>query len=413
MAGNEMAMRLSRFCGVPRLQGARKGVRRDLRRLRLADLDVLAEVIPQDLQRDVPPSGKGNRPPLAQTVAGGRRPIAVFREQRLQSALPRDVVREVPVDDGVDRVENAPVVNVILVVRGGIRDVEVVALRGVPFGVEPVERERHLRDDVGDDGVLRPRRVDLAARDVFDVIDERDRDDLRVRTGRAEVDADGLRDDDLPPRFFDIRRRDRTAGLPAFRLRDQFDVRRILRGAELVGRNDDDPLQLRRKPVARRSLQHPHRDGLPGGFVGKDLLADHADGHIPRLDDAQVHGRIRAFPRIGRKAGCDGRRQHGKGHVPVGVADAGAAAPSAAGQNDRRALQDGPVRLSDIDDEGSSVFCQNRVSPLRFGALPPLWRALFLLYAPEVRFVQAKRRKKRDAIRFGGKHSERDMDFFA
>ena len=47
--------------------------------------------------------------------------------------------------------------DVILVVAGGVGDVEGVALAGVPFGVDAVQRQRDLAVDVGPQGLLRPR----------------------------------------------------------------------------------------------------------------------------------------------------------------------------------------------------------------------------------------------------------------
>ena len=53
--------------------------------------------------------------------------------------------------------EHGASVNVILVVAGGVGDVEGVALAGVPLGVDAVECQRDLAVDVGPQGLLRPR----------------------------------------------------------------------------------------------------------------------------------------------------------------------------------------------------------------------------------------------------------------
>ena len=48
-------------------------------------------------------------------------------------------------------------VDVVLVVAGGVGDVEGVALAGVPLGIDAVQRQRDLAVDVGPQCLLRPR----------------------------------------------------------------------------------------------------------------------------------------------------------------------------------------------------------------------------------------------------------------
>ena len=64
--------------------------------------------------------------------------------------------------------------DVILVVAGGVGDVETVALAGVPLGVDAVESQRDLAVDVGPQGLLRPGRVDFAGCNIGDIIPEGD-----------------------------------------------------------------------------------------------------------------------------------------------------------------------------------------------------------------------------------------------
>jgi len=47
--------------------------------------------------------------------------------------------------------------HIVLVVAGGVGDVEGVAFAGVPLGVDAVECQRDLTVDVGPQGLLRPR----------------------------------------------------------------------------------------------------------------------------------------------------------------------------------------------------------------------------------------------------------------
>ena len=62
--------------------------------------------------------------------------------------------------------------DVILVVAGGVGDIEGVALAGVPFGVDAVQRQRDLAVDVGPQGLLWPGGVYLAGGDIGDIIPE-------------------------------------------------------------------------------------------------------------------------------------------------------------------------------------------------------------------------------------------------
>ena len=47
--------------------------------------------------------------------------------------------------------------DVVLVVAGGVGDIETVALAVVPLGVDTVESQRDLAVDVGPQGLLGPR----------------------------------------------------------------------------------------------------------------------------------------------------------------------------------------------------------------------------------------------------------------
>ena len=61
------------------------------------------------------------------------------------------------IGDAHHHIEHGAAVDVILVVAGGVGDVEGVALAGVPLGVDAVECQRDLTVDVGPQGLLRPR----------------------------------------------------------------------------------------------------------------------------------------------------------------------------------------------------------------------------------------------------------------
>ena len=86
--------------------------------------------------------------------------------------------------------------DVVLVVGGGVGDIEVVALAGVPLGIDPVEDKGNLGVDIGPNGLLRPGGIHLAGGHVGDIVLEGDGDVLG-RGGRfSQMDRDGLGDDD-------------------------------------------------------------------------------------------------------------------------------------------------------------------------------------------------------------------------
>ena len=123
------------------------------------DLDIAAVVVAQDLQSAAPVVGQRDGAPLLEPRAGDRLAVAVFGVIGVHGAgLPQVGVENV-IGDAHHHIEHGAAVDVILVVAGGVGDVEGVALAGVPLGIDTVQCQRDLAVDVGPQGLLRPRGV--------------------------------------------------------------------------------------------------------------------------------------------------------------------------------------------------------------------------------------------------------------
>ena len=109
------------------------------------------------MQRAAPVVGKRHRAPLLEPRAGDRLAVAVFGVIGVHGAALAQIGVENVIGDAHHHIEHGAAVDVILVVAGGVGDVEGVALAGVPFGVDAVQRQRDLAVDVGPQGLLRPR----------------------------------------------------------------------------------------------------------------------------------------------------------------------------------------------------------------------------------------------------------------
>ena len=165
--------------------------------------------------------------------------------------------------------------DIVLVITGGISDVETVALAGVPLGVDAVERQRDLAVDVGPEGLFRPGRVDFTGRHVGNIAAERDGHVLGTGGGSAQVDRDVFGDDD-PAEDFGV-----TVG-------GGFRAAAAAPGKQGVG-GDDDGL-CRGVPVRLRV-----RDHLGLGqcdLPGEDLHALDADSAPALLKGGQVAHRV-------------------------------------------------------------------------------------------------------------------------
>ena len=232
------------------------------------DLDVAAVVVLQDLQCVFALFGQRDGAPLLQPRAGDRFAVAVFRVIGVDGAGLADVgVEDVVGQPGHD-LKHRPSVDVILVVAGGVGDVEPVSLAGVPLGVDAVQSQRDLAVDVGAESLFGPCGVDFAGCDIGDVVPERDGDVLGGGGGSAEVDGDGFGDDDPVE--------DAGAGLGRCRAAAAF------AGKEGMGRDDHrlvggipvvlgcrDHLGLRQRDLPRKDLDalnaHSPVAGLGGG----------------------------------------------------------------------------------------------------------------------------------------------------
>ena len=239
------------------------------------DLDVAAVVVFQDLKRCFALLCQRDRAPLLQARTGDGLAVAVFGVIGIdRSGLPEigieDVVRQPDHD-----IEHGPPVDVILVVAGGVGDVEAVAPAGVPLGVDAVQRQRDLAVDVRPQGALRPGRVDFAGRHVGDIPAERDGHVPGRGRRFAQMDRDVLRDDDPVQHTGRARIGRRSAAAPAAR-------------KQRVGRDDDGrvlhvPALLRFGDHLRLGQRHLPR---------KDLDSLDADGAVPRLRGRQAAHRI-------------------------------------------------------------------------------------------------------------------------
>ena len=136
--------------------------------------------------------GQPDTAPLRQPVAGDGGSAAILCKQRLVCARPPQVIVEQFVGNLRDVVKNFAVRHKRLVVRRRGRDIKVVPLAAVPFGIYPVERERHLRVNIGAQRAFRPGGVNFAGRHVADVLRERDGDVFGIAGRRAEVHGDGF-----------------------------------------------------------------------------------------------------------------------------------------------------------------------------------------------------------------------------
>ena len=109
------------------------------------------------MQRAAPVVGQRHRAPLLKPWAGDRFTVAVFGIIGVHRTAFAQIGVEDVVRNAHHHLEHRAPVDVVLVVAGGVGDVEGVALAGVPLGVDAVECQRDLTVDVGPQGLLRPR----------------------------------------------------------------------------------------------------------------------------------------------------------------------------------------------------------------------------------------------------------------
>ena len=158
------------------------------------DLHILSIIPPEDPDGIRARLRQLLRAPLAEPVAGGGDTVAEFGRQRLDIALPAQIIGEQLVDERGDVLIDVAAVDEFLIDRGRGRDVEGIAAAAVVLRIDAVERERDDGQRVGPQRGRFPGRVDLAGKHVFDIVGKRDRDVFCARVRCAEVDRDGFGD---------------------------------------------------------------------------------------------------------------------------------------------------------------------------------------------------------------------------
>ena len=159
------------------------------------DLDVVAVVVAQDLQGVLALVGPVHGAPLLHARAADGLAVAVLGVVGLDGAFAAHIGVEDVVGDALHGLKDLPPVDVVLVVTGGVGDVEVVALAGVPLGEDAVQGQADLGVDVGPQRLLRPGGIHLAGGHVGDVFAEAHRHVLGAGRRLAQVHRDGLGDD--------------------------------------------------------------------------------------------------------------------------------------------------------------------------------------------------------------------------
>ena len=157
-------------------------------------LDVVSVVPPQDGHAVQPLLGQLLTAPLGQPVAGDGGAVAELGGQRLHKALTADIVVEDIVHQSVDIVKDVAAFDELLVRGGGGGDLEGIAAADVVFGVDPVQGEGDLRQNIGAERRELPGGIDLAGGYIFDVVGEGDGDVFRALAGGAQVYGDKFGD---------------------------------------------------------------------------------------------------------------------------------------------------------------------------------------------------------------------------
>ena len=155
------------------------------------DLHV-AVVASQDPYIVIPLAGQVLTAPLAQSFAGDGGAVAEFRRQRLHKTGTAEIVVEEFVHDAAHIIKNTASIDEILVVCGGIGDVEIIAPAPVEFRIHPVQGEGDDGQNIGPEGIFLPGGIDLAGGHVFDIVDEWHCHIGGIGTRRAQMDGDLL-----------------------------------------------------------------------------------------------------------------------------------------------------------------------------------------------------------------------------
>ena len=228
--------------------------------------------------------------------------------------------------------------DVILVVAGGIGDIEGVALAGIPLGVNAVERQRDLAVDVRFQRFNGPSGVDLAGSHIGDIIPERHRHVPGRGGGPAQMDRNIFWHDDTvqhPAAGAWIGGSRAAAAVPRKQSVGGDDHRRVDNVFSLLG--------------VRDHLRPGQRD-LPG----KDLDALDADGAVARLAGRQAAhgiGQGRGVVLVQREGAGRGTDGHILG-IALGIGDAVSREVAAGDHNSHslhRSRLPGPIGLDTQD----------------------------------------------------------------
>ena len=163
--------------------------------LRAHNFNVIAVIIAQDRKRVAPLFGQRHGAPLLHALAAHLLAIAVFGVIGVDGARFADVGVEDVIGDANHHIEHRAAVHIILVVTGGVGDIERIALAFVPLGINAVQRNADLRMDIGAQRLLRPGGVDFAGGDIGDIIAERNGYIACAGSGLTQMDGDFFGDD--------------------------------------------------------------------------------------------------------------------------------------------------------------------------------------------------------------------------
>ena len=270
------------------------------------DLDAAAVVVAQDLQGAASVVGQRNRAPLLEPRAGDRLAIAVLgiigvHRATLAQIGVKDIVR-----NAHHHLKHRASVDVVLVVAGGVGDVEGVALAGVPLGVDAVQRQRDLAVDVRPQCLLRPGGIHLAGGYVGNIIPEGDGHVAGGSCRFAQMHRDIFGNDDLI----------QYPGCAVFpRLR----AAAAAAGKQGVRRDDDGC--VRDIPVFLGNRKHL---GLRQRYLpGKDLDALNAHGAVAGLCSGQADNGVGAGSVVlVQREGAGGGFNGNIGGAAGGISDA-------------------------------------------------------------------------------------------
>ena len=302
------------------------------------DLDIAAVIVLEDAQGIAALICQRDRAPLLEPRAGNGLSVTVFGVVGIHGAGLADVGVEDIIRQLYHHIEHSAAMDVILIVAGGIGDIEGVALTGIPLGVNTVERQRDLAVDVRFQRFNGPSGVDLAGSHIGDIIPEGHRHVPGRGSGPAQMDRNIFGYDDTvqhPAAGAWIGGSRAAAAVPRKQSVGGDDHRRVDNVFSLLGIRDH--------------LRPGQRD-LPG----KDLDALDADGAVARLSGRQAAhgiGQGRGVVLVQREGAGRGTDGHILG-IALGIGDA-VSRESAAGDHNSHSLHrsrlPGPIGLDTQD----------------------------------------------------------------